>query len=424
MGSPAGVRLSSASRDEKRGLILSEAVRLFNQQGYFDTRLEDVAQRLDTAKTSISYHFKSKEVLLAEAYGANLVFAEQIIATAAKENSGLDKVTKWLRLYAEAASEIALGSRAPFATISDLAGLSDADRMAITSRMEAVANELGTFVEQGVEDGSIAVTSVEATLFFLLNSAHWLATWLGQIPPSTHGEAVDALVDLILYGVLSNPDMPHQSYLGSSAMENPDFLFDREARNKVKVDAFLRAGTRHLNRKGYTSVSLSDVAADLGVSRGSFYYYIDDKDTLLRGCVDRSLSQIEKAFEQYGKRGPAGEALFQIAATIYQGHVTDLDPLLRLPMLHALSTTERRAANARLARIRANFDELVATGMADGSVRQLEAEAIGEIILGAIHAATPQRLESFGIRKATPGPHSATATAFFEPLFTGIAARE
>ncbi len=418
------IRLSDASRGDKRGLILAEAVRLFNQQGYFDTRLEDVATRLDTAKTSISYHFKSKEVLLAEAYKATCAFALDALQQASQGETGRDQVTGWLRNLATAHARSARGAAPPLATLNDLSGLGDADRADVTATMEIIASKLAAFIANGVKDGSIVVTSVEATAFFLLNAAHWMRPWLEHVPIGEHDDAIGSLIDLFLHGLLKNSTMPQPSYPIADGLENSDFLFDRETRNRMKVEAFLRVGTRHFNRKGYTNLSLSDVAGELGVSRGSLYYYIDDKDTLLRGCVDRSLCQIERAFEHHAKRGPAGEAIFRIAAEIYQGHISDLDPQLRLPLLQALSVSERRAANARLSRIRANFDEIVAMGMADGSIRQFETEAIGEIILGAIHAATPQRLKSFGMHGASRTSSFATATAFFEPLFKGVAGQD
>lgn len=268
----------------------------------------------------------------------------------------------------------------------------------------------------------MTVGAVNGAAFFLINSAQWLAGWLGRVQPIRHSEAIDALIDLFSHGLLADRGAAIPPLSSGFGEDNPDFLFNREARNKMRVEAFIRAGTRHLNRTGYTNLSLSKVAGELGVSRGSFYYYIDDKDALLALSVNRSLELIEKAFARYARRGPAAHALFQIAGSLYQGHVTDLDPLLRLQLLHSLPDSERRIAHARLARIHANFDEVVATGMADGSIRPCAVEAIGEMILGALHGATPQRLKSFGIRQAAPGTQSTPHAAFFAPMLAGIAA--
>jgi len=59
----------SENKATKREQILNHAISQFNAQGYYDTRLEDIARASGTGATNISYHFKSKEALLEEAYG-------------------------------------------------------------------------------------------------------------------------------------------------------------------------------------------------------------------------------------------------------------------------------------------------------------------------------------------------------------------
>ena len=110
---PRTAKLQNAGRSDKRTVILSEAISLFNAQGYFDTRLEDVAARLGTAKTSISYHFKSKEALLFEAYSATCDFAEAEIKLAADAPTGLGRVLRWVRAFAQAQSAAIIGQRIP-----------------------------------------------------------------------------------------------------------------------------------------------------------------------------------------------------------------------------------------------------------------------------------------------------------------------
>ncbi|MFF1819776.1 TetR/AcrR family transcriptional regulator [Kribbella sp. NPDC058245] len=51
---------------ERRVQILNEAQRLFNQQGFRETNLDDVAVRLGVKRQAIYYYFKSKEDILWE----------------------------------------------------------------------------------------------------------------------------------------------------------------------------------------------------------------------------------------------------------------------------------------------------------------------------------------------------------------------
>ena len=46
--------------------------------------------------------------------------------------------------------------------------------------------------------------------------------------------------------------------------------FDREAQNRLKQEAFFKAGTRFFNRKGFNGTSLDEIAEHLQVSKGLF----------------------------------------------------------------------------------------------------------------------------------------------------------
>jgi len=74
--------MNSENKATKREQILNHAISQFNAQGYYDTRLEDIARASGTGATNISYHFKSKEALLEEAYGLACNFSDAEILVA------------------------------------------------------------------------------------------------------------------------------------------------------------------------------------------------------------------------------------------------------------------------------------------------------------------------------------------------------
>lgn len=418
---PQTARLQSADRGEKRTVILSEAIRLFNDQGYFDTRLEDVADRLGTAKTSISYHFKSKEALLLEAYAGTCEFAEAEIKLAAMAPTGLERVVRWVRAYAQAQSAAILGQRMPLAVISDPTVFSDQEAELITPRLNAHGRALMHFVEEGIEDGSIACTSPAAAVFLLLSMQQWIRRWLENVAPMSHDVAIEALCDLLSYGIAA--DGPHKMPIARpySSVDTDNFLFDREARNRMKLEAFLRVGTRHLNRRGFRTLSVNEVAAELGVSRGAFYYHFDDKDALLKSCAQHTLDLMEKTLKAcQNTEGTAMSRLHMVLTALYEGHLTDLNPLLRLSLFASLGEKDRPVVVARFKRITAGISELIALGIADGSIRPLDIEALEHLICGSVFGATRQRLSAFGM-EAELEPGLVPGPLYFYPLFFGLA---
>ena len=64
--------------DQRRAEILDGAIQVLIERGFANTRVADVAKRLDVSSSLIHYHFDSKESLLAEAFAqaANQDIAE------------------------------------------------------------------------------------------------------------------------------------------------------------------------------------------------------------------------------------------------------------------------------------------------------------------------------------------------------------
>ncbi|MDT8438850.1 MAG: TetR family transcriptional regulator [Wenzhouxiangellaceae bacterium] len=405
----------------KRGLIIAEATRLFNEQGYADTRLEDIGDRLGTVKTSISYYFKSKDGLLQEAYESALTFSETALANAAGAPNGRGAVLAWIRAHARAHADALGGLRPPVALIADLQSLEDSIGKALLKRYRELVVGCRDQLMRGHEDGSIGVRSIDATLFFLVNMLHWLPRWLGEIRPDAVERAINGLLDLLENGLANSRARPNAPSFHPPAGEAVDSVFDREARNRIKREAFLRTGTRALNARGYRSLSLNEIAAELGVTRGAFYYHIADKDALLRGCFERSCDLIEAAQEQSGEAGLSALDHLECALRrLYDRQVSNLDPLIRLSLLSALEPSARALVETRLDELRARFARILANAMVDGSAREFHLIGIDQLVMGTVFAGSHRRLEmmpSIARGKSAPG---FSATAYLETLFYGL----
>lgn len=59
------------------------------------------------------------------------------------------------------------------------------------------------------------------------------------------------------------------------------------AAHAVRRDTFLDAAQRLIQMKGYEQMSIQDILAEAGTSKGAFYHYFDSKAALLEGVVDR-----------------------------------------------------------------------------------------------------------------------------------------
>ncbi|HEV2217278.1 MAG TPA: TetR/AcrR family transcriptional regulator [Candidatus Dormibacteraeota bacterium] len=62
-------------------------------------------------------------------------------------------------------------------------------------------------------------------------------------------------------------------------------------RHTVRREAFVDAGLRLMQSKGYEQMTIQDLLDELDASRGAFYHYFDSKQELLVAMVDRIADQ-------------------------------------------------------------------------------------------------------------------------------------
>lgn len=417
--------LAGAPRPDKRNVIISEAIKLFNSNGFADTRLEDIGERLGTTKTSISYHFKSKEGLLLEVYESALDFSESALTAAERLPSGREAILYWVEAHAFAHARALSGIAAPLALISEFPQMANDALAAVEARYRALLTRCRALLLAGRRDGSVNVRSIDATHFFMMNIMHWLPRWLSEVRPADYKEAISGLIDVLGHGLSASPSRPPAPPIIRSVHQDLDAVFDREAHNKMKREALLRTGTRALNTHGFRNLSLNDVAAELGVTRGAFYYQFTDKEALLKGCFERSCDLVETAQQFARKNGSTGlDVLERALRFLFEGQISNLDPLVRINLLGALEPKSRILIEAKLKRLKSEFADIIAMGMVDDSIRTLELAASEQLVMGSVFGSNQRRfaLTRPGETSADSAP-SFSASDYFEVLFHGLEGR-
>lgn len=416
--------MNSENKATKREQILNHAISQFNAQGYYDTRLEDIARASGTGATNISYHFKSKEALLEEAYGLACNFSDAEILVAAKARNGLERAIAFIRAHCQAHANALTGKTTPLSLLNDFAAFNEPEFTEISARFNKHIEGFKTFLQEGLEDGSVEVSSIDASTFFVFNVLHWLPRWIAAVPQMERDRAIDDLCDLMRNGIAQNPLREASKPIGRTGSDEYPAIFDKETRNRLKRDAFLRTGTRYLNTNGYRNLSLDEITKELGVTRGAFYYHIADKETLFISCFERTCDLIEESQCLAANSGPSDSVseLELAVRWLFEGHITNLDPLLRYNLIHALEPAPRASTQARLRRLRASYAEVLANGMMDGSVRTIDLDTMEHIIFGAVFTADGRRFASTQFyQKWQPNTKPiAASAAYFEPLFTGL----
>jgi len=169
---------SAGSRDEKRlrkkNAILLAGAKLFNDQGYERTSLDQIAKALNITKRTIYYYVQSKEDILFECNKLGLEFIEEItVKCADKSRNPLDNVEFLIFEYAKWITDD-LG--ASLILINDTF-LSVEKREFLRSSKAKLDLELRKMLEEGISDGSIAPHDPRLTASAIFGALNWIPFW-------------------------------------------------------------------------------------------------------------------------------------------------------------------------------------------------------------------------------------------------------
>ena len=193
----------------------------------------------------------------------------------------------------------------------------------------------------------------------------------------------------------------------------------RRGRPGYDRDTVLRRAIELFNRQGYDATSITDLAADLGVTKSAIYHHFASKEALLAAALDEALEGLSSAVEAAAdatRGGPAYdrlEATVEAAVSLLASHLPAVTLLLRV---RGNSPVEQ-AALARRRRIDARLATVVKTAAEEGDLRSdVDPDLISRLVFGTVNSLVDW------YRPDGPTPPDALATAVSRVLFEGLRA--
>jgi AcrR family transcriptional regulator len=183
----------------------------------------------------------------------------------------------------------------------------------------------------------------------------------------------------------------------------------------------VEAARAHFFNHGFRSVTMDDLAAELGISKKTLYARFPSKTALLEAVLADKFAGVGAALERI-----SGEHAHDFAGGLHQllaATQRELDEIkppfvrdMRQKAPHVFKVVERRRAEL----IQRHFGKLFAEGQRAGKVRKdIPAKLIIEILLGAVQAImNPPKIEELGL---TP---KSGFTAIVKVLLEGALARK
>jgi AcrR family transcriptional regulator len=256
------------------------AVRIFAAKGYSAASVQEVADAVGIRKPSVYKHFASKEQLLLAALELGHHHREAVITEIdSLDAEPIERLREYLRRYVvrslENAELTAVFSR-------EWSTLSDPNRAADLRRRRTHRHFLRDLVvacqEAGAADPGLDARYAATYLRGAVNAA---PEWYHPDGPDPVEVVARASADLGVTLVRAGRPVP--------PTPDPSPTQARSARlheHRSRRDDIDAAALRIFCAKGFAAATVQDVAAEVGVLKGSIYHYVDSKDALLAGIFE------------------------------------------------------------------------------------------------------------------------------------------
>ena len=378
MSTPAPTR----KFDEKREAIIHAASVLINEAGVQATTLAEVARAIGLNATSVTYYFPRKEKLIVAVYDETLTLMEDMATEALAEPDPAARLRHFIAAHIALRARIRGGERGLTTALSEIRTLEPESYDTLMAHYLRVVDTVRRFFGEWRDSEQRALFSARAHI--LLEAMMWWPIWSLRYSVRDFPRIEDRLFDILAHGL---PAM-------RGAFEPRPMVGDwRTGEEEAgQNEAFLRAATVMINRLGYRGASVNRIAESLNVTKGSFYHHHQAKDDLVLACFQHSydrLSAVQIAGLSQG--GSYWDQLVSVIAELVELQFFDATPLLRTTALQALEAEHKEDVVTRSNRLARRFSGMLMDGIADGSVRPVDALIAGQVIMSTVNSAYDAR---------------------------------
>lgn len=191
-----------ASRRAKRDALLRAAVQMFNEQGFHQTSLDDVAARLGVSKPTIYHYLGNKDRVLLECVTIGLSQLVEAVATArSAPGPGANRLQVFLQGY----GEVIMDDFGRCVIRTDETTLKPDSRERFRSFKRRIDGDMRALIGEGMADGSIVAGDVRLLAFTVAGALNWAARWHDPQGALAPAELARSMVALLSAGFLPRP---------------------------------------------------------------------------------------------------------------------------------------------------------------------------------------------------------------------------
>lgn len=388
----------------KRDSIVAAATAILNRRGVKGMTLADVAQSVGLNTTSVTYYFKKKEDLAAACFLSAIERLDAMADDALQLPNPENRLHAFVASYFDLNRGIRAGQEPPLAVFNDVRALKEPHHAIVVETYNDLFRKVRSmFAARGYE--WLDRKAANARTHILMEQVFWSGGWLPRYDADDYPRVTARVFDVLANGI-SAPD-GEWSPIGLS---DEPFAPGNRANEE-----FLLAATRLINQRGYRGASVEKIAAQLNVTKGSFYHHNEAKDELVVACFERSFDIMKRVQSQALQlAGSQWDKLVAAAVALTEFQVSNRGPLLRASAISALPEPIAQDMLARWNRISDRFAAMISDGIAEGSIRAVDPVIAAHMLNASLNAAASALT---AVRGAEPGE---IAELYAKPMLMGL----
>ena len=192
------IQSKDVQHELKRTAILKTAARLFNQNGFRETSLNDLAQELQVTKPTLYYYIENKEDILFQCLLTAITqMLEQTATIQSADLTGLEKLSRFIHLFTSMFDD-------EFGRCLSRPGpdpLSDNYLQQIDPLYQQLDAAMRDIVNSGIEDKSIRACNPKITAFTIFGAINWMTKWYQVDGEMTTREVADEMAEMFTRGL-------------------------------------------------------------------------------------------------------------------------------------------------------------------------------------------------------------------------------
>jgi len=397
--------VSTGKFHRRKDMIVRAAVEVMNQKGIRGMTLADVAAKLDLVPTAVMYYFHKKEELAAACFLRSIERYSGLIANAARCSSSSEALDVFVRSFFDLHRQIAAGEAEPVAIFDELRILQDPG---VGKAYEGMFRNLRSLITKSPAGAALGRMDCNARTHMLLLQLCWAAVWQRRYDPADYEQLAAHMIDIMSLGLAK----PGSSWEPCTIPLTVEPATDKSSAAR---ETFLQAATELLNEHGYLGASVQKISERLNVTKGAFYHHNETKDDLVIACFERTL-EIMRGVQQGAQRVAANgrENLTSVVAALMQYQLSGNVPLLRATALTSVPADIHNYLMREFDRVSGRFSLVLTDGIADGSLRPVNAAIAAQMITAMINATADLPTWAPGVTADN------VARVYAKPLFEGL----